>query len=619
MRFQISERTKWKLANKVTYNVFLRLLIFKFWFRVSFAAFVLLLLFLALFLPKIWRASPAGMLPVVKVSGLDKLQAWSLKRTAQLEVAGGHPDRAHYAWLGAVVHNPADTAGVRGLLANLLAHPTVEPDSLRNALGYTFWLLHLTDTNNGDLELVADVLEDYHYNDLVLSLLSPVANHLTPRQEAAYLKALFRQNQTAEFGARWQQVRGAHLPDPELPLYWAAYQAGWGRVEDAEQGKQKLAAALSDPAQRVLANRLQLAVCSKLADIKGYETRLAQLQGWNQDTATDHAEYWRLLDSNGQTEKARSLARAYTKPPTSSWHLIALAEAYVGLGLRDLAQRCFENAPSHFFGSEEVWIKYGDFLVQDRKWEDLRAAAVQMRTRDRTSQEFTGYSYFLEGWAEHELRRLLPADEAFYRMNQNWVRGNANLALRSGTQLVKLSRAAAARELLAKFEQELNSRPEYWSTVYDAANQLKDADLLLKAAQREYDLEPADPTAASHYAAALLIKRQEPETAVKITMQLMAAFPNSPIARINHSFALLLNKRVEDARSILAGMKANLLTPEVAASFHMASFLISCEQGDSGEAWRVFDRIDPKYLFPSDLAWIEESRKKLPPRTQAKL
>jgi tetratricopeptide (TPR) repeat protein len=326
-----------------------------------------------------------------------------------------------------------------------------------------------------------------------------------------------------------------------------------------------------------------------------------------------------LLANNGRAEDAKRFARAYTKPPGSSRHLIALADAYVGLGLRDLAQRCFQSAPSHFFGSEEVWIKYAEFLVQDRNWDDLRTAAVRMRTRDQANQEFIGYTYFLEGWAEHELGRLSPADEAFRRMNQNWIRGNARLALMSGAHLVTLGRATSAWELLSKFEEELNNRPEYWTTVYDAAKQLKDADLLLKAAKKEYHLVPADPTPASHYAAALLIKGQEPETAVKLTMQLMAAFPNSPTARINHSFALLLNKRVGDARSVLAGMKPNLLTPEVAASFHMASFLISCEQGDSGEAWRVFDRIDPKYLFPSDLAWIEESRKKLPPRTQAKL
>ena len=77
--------------------------------------------------------------------------------------------------------------------------------------------------------------------------------------------------------------------------------------------------------------------------------------------------------------------------------------------------------------------------------------------------------------------------------------------------------------------------------------------------------------------------------------------------------------RPADARSVLAGIRPNLLTPEAAASFYMASFLISCEQGDPGEAWRMVDRIDSRYLFPSDLAWIEESRKKLPPRTQAKL
>jgi hypothetical protein len=621
MRFDISEKTKWKLANKVTYNVFLRLLIFKFWFRVAFAAFVLLLVFLALFLPKIWRVSPQGMLPVVKVSGLDMVQAWALKRSAARELVAGHNDRAHYALLGAVNRNPGDADALRGLLSNLLAHPKVEPRSLENSLNYSFWLLHLTQTNGNDMELVSDVLGEYHYNDMVILLLSPIVDHLTPRQEGAYLKALFRDNMIPEFGRRWAKVKGERLPDNELPLYWAAYQAGWGPVETAAQGREKLAAALSDPAHRVLANRLQLPVCSKLRDVAGFETYLNRLEELQQDTPTDHAEYWRLLYLDGRREKAKQLAEAYSKPYTSSRDLISLTDACIGLGLRDLARRYFESAAQHLFGSEEVLVKYADFLAQDHKWDDMRAVAVQMRTQERGSQQFSGYSYFLEGWAERELGRTLPADQAFQKMNQNWMRGNGNLALVSGARLVQSQRAADARELMLKFEDELKPRVEYWELLFQAATQLKDADLLVKAARHEYELLPDDPDAANHYAGALLIRREDPDLAVKLTMQLMAAYPASAAARINHAFALLLNHRATEARNTLAPLKLklNLLTREEATSFYMAAFQIACDLRRYEDAWQMLDRIDTKYLFPTDLAWIEESRKKLPPRAQAKL
>src|SRR5258706_14787160 len=95
MRLRIKKRTKLKLANKLAYFPLLRLLLFKFWFRMAFLALVFLMVFLSLFLPKVWRTSPPNFLPVVKVSGLDLVQAWSLQRTARKQMAAGHTQVTH--------------------------------------------------------------------------------------------------------------------------------------------------------------------------------------------------------------------------------------------------------------------------------------------------------------------------------------------------------------------------------------------------------------------------------------------------------------------------------------------------------------------------------------------
>src|SRR5882762_4186695 len=116
----IRERLETELYPKLIYSPFLRLVLFNFWFRLVFVCFVLLLLFLALFLPRIWRVTPPGFLPVVKISGLDMTQAWSLKRSALKAQAAGEFERANYAWGAAVANNPGNPELFRGALRNVL-------------------------------------------------------------------------------------------------------------------------------------------------------------------------------------------------------------------------------------------------------------------------------------------------------------------------------------------------------------------------------------------------------------------------------------------------------------------------------------------------------------------
>ena len=99
---------KLDLANRFVYFPLARLLIFSFWFRLIFAGFLLFLVFLALFLPRIWRTTPPGFLPVIKISGLDMAQAWSLRRSALRSTKAGDLDQATYAWQAAVARNPAN-------------------------------------------------------------------------------------------------------------------------------------------------------------------------------------------------------------------------------------------------------------------------------------------------------------------------------------------------------------------------------------------------------------------------------------------------------------------------------------------------------------------------------
>src|SRR5262249_30239192 len=281
----------------------LRQLLYERWFRVAFAGLVLFFIFLSLFLPKIWRTSRHGFIPVIKVSGLDLVQAWSLKRTALKAAAAGDFEEANFAWQAALANNRTDPDLVRGALRNILADPNRRRRT-GPAIQESLWLLRLTQTNLVDLELAAQVLDQFNYYDSVLTLLQPRVQELTPLLAAVYLKSLFSLGRMQAFEAGWKRFHDQVQNDPELPLYRAAFLAGWGPPGTITEGRQTLEAATQDPALRVLAYRLKLALSGREMNAAEYGKTLKQLEDWREDTLIQHAGLWRLLHDTGRSEEA---------------------------------------------------------------------------------------------------------------------------------------------------------------------------------------------------------------------------------------------------------------------------------------------------------------------------
>jgi predicted Zn-dependent protease len=610
MRFRISRRTKRRLANRLPNHLLLRLLIFKFWFRLAFFGFVLLVVFLGLFLPPIWTVSPPGFLPIVKVSGLDLVESWSLKRTARREMSVRHYDEANYAWTAAIASNPSDPRALRGLLTCTLVSGTTEPGSVRGAIGQSLGLLRLTHTNSADLELVTDLLQKYECNEITVALLSPIRRRLTEREKACLLKALFSLSRMTEFSELWRGLGGEHIPDPELPLYSAAHSVGWGGPEEVGSARLKLNQALSISQQRLLANRLLLFVSARTQDLAAYQECLQRLEAWHQDSLADHARYWRLLARGGRVEEAKALALKTTANLRSANDLIALTDAYIATGLCEQALRYFKTHASQFADSQEVWVGYAAALVEAKDWEGLRSLGVQIRAEERVRSLLVGYSHFLEGWAALQMNRRSVAEAAFDRMAEVWT-GNPKLALVAASTLIGLNRANSACDLLSKFEGELNTDPNYWRLVFNAADQLKNADLLLKAAQHEFELNPEDVYVANHYAAALLTSHQRSEEAIRLTLRIGTAYPNSTVARINHSLALVRNGRTKEAQDLLETIRPDSLAAEEATSFYLALFEVQYAIKDYRSARKQIDRINTNRLFPPDVAWLEKCRRAL--------
>ena len=109
-----------QVPRSVRTNYLLHILFYDARFRWALIATALVFLALGLLLPKIWITSPQAFLPVIKVSGLDLLQSWSLRRSALRADGDGKPNEALQSWAAAVAADAANPATVRGLLRALV-------------------------------------------------------------------------------------------------------------------------------------------------------------------------------------------------------------------------------------------------------------------------------------------------------------------------------------------------------------------------------------------------------------------------------------------------------------------------------------------------------------------
>ncbi len=597
-----------------------RVFIFDPWFRGLALVVLAGLSVCGLALPRLWTVSPPGFVPVVKISGLAWAQAWSLQRGARRLAAAGRADEAALAWQLAVAHNPASPTLVRGALEQVIQMSPPPLALMSKALGEAPWLLRLTATNQADLILVARLYDACQMPALVLGLLAGAPSPLPPAAQALQLKALFWQGRLEEFARAWRQTAPDLRAHPELALFQAAYQAGWGPPDTLSLGKQLLANAALHPPHQVLANRLQLLVDAQLLEVNGYGATLGRLTALGADQLADHLGYWRLLAAIGRKAEAQTLARAYRGNPTTASQLVRQAEALRRLDLndaaRDLLQRYAtelgnESSPAAF----ALWDLYANLLIQTEHWEELRSLSVQVRTLDKVRITLAAFSHLMEGRALYGLGQTGFARTAFEEAAQQPF-PNAPAARQAATLLLQLQQPDLALRLLGPWEAQHTKDLGYWLQVFQTAYEAKATTTMARAADRAYELAPANNVCENNYAAALLITRQRPAEVLELTARLLARHPDSLAARVNHASALALNHHPTAAAALLERIAADRLGALEATMCYLNWFQIHFELRQFDRAWTDLDRIQTQYLFSPQRQWLEATRRRLPPRAK---
>jgi hypothetical protein len=567
-------------------------------------------------LPRIWVMTPPGFKPVVKVRAVNLVKAWMLRRTAVRQETEGDLEQASRSWRRVVNYNRANTADVQALLHNYVHLKRPEASATRTALGLSFWLLRLTDASQSSLDVVGAVFVKANAPHLAFHWLRPREDRLSPAQQAAYLKALFLLGRVDEYHRLLERF-GPNLPgDAELKLCEHAYTAGWGSGEGRTEARRQLRQAFSSPATSAFACRLDMIVCMQTQDAKGFEDDLARLQEEDEASPSDHVAYWRLLATTGRLADAKRLAESYPRAPADSWELEQMGAALMQLGCLDYAQQYFARFAPRWGDLDDaeignIWVPYADLLIQQRAWDDLRALALRMRTLPRARSLLNGFSYFVEGRAlltlghpEDALISFRAAAEASFPIPAAGMQAAVNLS--------RLGYPELAEKILRPLETKLADYAAFWEVLFDVTYALKkDEALMLRAAAKARTLEPQKQSHDINYAAALLIARQQPEEAAKITLVFLQQNPNSLVARVDHAYALTLNRRFPEAATILESINPGALGELEATIYYLCWLEIHMAQDRIAQATQDLKWIRTKYLFPTQLKWFEGVRQRL--------
>lgn len=576
-------------------------------FRWALGGLILVCLIIGIMPLKVWTTSDPGFTPVVKVSGLDLLQTWSLARTAVKQEQAGRIPEAIQAWTSAVANNPADVKVVRGLVDLLGRNERLERRWVGTGVGYAYWLLQLTQTNRADLELVGKLFERAQLYELTIRLLAEQQQDATPSTIRGLAIAYFETGRMDLFGQLWDKY-GAELgKDGSMRLYHAAWAALWGPPSGANEGLQILMDGAKDRVLRILALQLLLNVHSQRLDQDGFNAGFAELRAAHADRIQDHIRYWMLLNYLGQRSLASEKARAYATPPQTETEADMLLSVWNLLGLQELAVDFARFQMPSFTGAPRLWLAIGKMLITAQRWDDLRAVAFEMRNNQGLARVFGSYTYFLEGIAEHGLNHLDRAEDLFRQMLVS-PPSDASLAFDCGTTLQRLGYNEFAQELYKRLEKELGGTLEFWQKMAESAHQTQNTDLLVTACEKAYQLDPTNPVTVNNYAAVLLMTRRDPAQAIRLTVDVVSRNPDSPIAVINHSLALAQNGRFTEARRSLDGVNPANLPLEERTFWNMGQLECAIGQNEPDRARSYLDQVQQRFLFPTQKEWLTKVR-----------
>jgi predicted Zn-dependent protease len=590
----------------------LRVFIFDHWFGIATLFFFAFVIFLGLFLTKIWTATPEWITPPFKISGLDMAQGWSLSRRAEAMAREGNLIEAMLTWRSASVHSPGNPDIARDMIRAINGIP--KPDRRYTALGYdrSMWLLRLTQTNLNDLTLVSHFLRKYEIEDVLLQMTASLTNSLPTDLAADILVASFNRGQMPRFGTVWDTHKEAFSKDSTLNLYRVAWEAGWGPLSGMQAARRRLVelqgTVTGDDA--AVLRRLQLHLAAQLNDLEQFRTAMDWLIDHHVDRVSEHVNFWRILIRSGRRTEARELARQFSRPPETVSDAVGLGSMFVDLQLPNVAIDFALAQLKDYPFSSDLWLLIADQRIELKAWSELRQTAVAMRNEPALQGKMTGVSSFLEGLVDLRTNDPESAAKKFENVAKSRFTRPSE-AFMISERMLKLGYPGPSSAVLRSMESEFANDVAFWFQLTTAAYESRQMDLMVRAAKKTYSLATNQPVHINNYAAVLIATRTDPEEAVKLTFRLVLQYPRNRDYQINHSLALVQTGRLDEAEKILRAFNPSNLNAVEDSSISLAWFEYHVRKGDKERAKEAFKRIDMTALMEPQVQWVKEQAKKL--------
>ena len=167
---------------------------------------------------KLWRTTPDGFKPVIKVSMIDRIQGWSLYRSAGQSVAKQDFYLANIAYRLAAANDPGNPDYFRKYL-EVMQHEQSSSTLGAECFRYGSWLLRLTQTNQTDLDLFVSTMEHCRQYSDISRLLETKIETRTSVQYSAYMRGLFHLRSYHAFRDLWPKTAEPLASDPLLAIY----------------------------------------------------------------------------------------------------------------------------------------------------------------------------------------------------------------------------------------------------------------------------------------------------------------------------------------------------------------------------------------------------------------
>ena len=603
-----------------------------------------------LMLLKIWRVTPPDFKPLVRVSLLDRIQAWSLARSARAAEARGDFENANQAWRAAAANVPVDYEALRGglLVIPRLPKPT---DYASTALAMGSWMIRLGHTNATDLELVASVWNRCQLYERTAAISTAVPSVHSAALDRLLAIALFQSGRYAAFqkllsanSALATAVNQATNPtaadaalkdsDVEFRAISLAYLAIWGPTDQRDKALKLLQEMGQNPKSETLAYEMEMTVFLQLKDLGGMRQAFEHLQANGRVGIWHLTAYWTLLYIEGKKDEAVALAKEANPVPKTDNDVMRLVSTFTLLGMFDEAEQLCRR-----YFSDPPWVQEGalmrsDLLMRMRRWDDLRLLAYQIRRYPDVESALGGFSSFIEGMAEWAQGYTDNAERAFQKAVDARF-PDPRLAIQVAKSLLDIKEAKYAEPILVAHWKQLDNEPVFLNLLVQCAYYLHKSEFgksesansgpandqenkgltLMDVVTKLYQLSPKDPekdpVSMNNYAATLLLYRKRPEEAISLTLQLLQKYPNSLDIQLNHATALTMNDRLDDAEKLLIRIPTDRMDAATLAQYHLTMFELRLKQGRIEEARSELRAIDTSQLYPVQVAWLEETSPQL--------